>query len=84
VCIAVPGRIEAIGEASTAMVPGEVTFPDRDLTVNLVMLPDAAVGDYVVVHSGYAIRVVSPETAETATALHCPGTLPSTAEPAPE
>lgn len=83
-CIAVPGRVTAIGEASTAMVPGDVTFPDRDLTVNLVMIPDVAVGDHVIVHSGYAIRIVSPETAATATALLCPDTPPSTAEPASE
>ena len=80
-CIAVPGQIVSIGEASVAMVPGDVVFPDRDLTVNLVMVPDARVGDHVVVHSGYAIRIVSSETAEVATALLCPDTLGSTAEP---
>lgn len=73
-CIAVPGRVTAIGEASTAMVPGEVTFPDRDLTVNLLMVPDVVVGDHVVVHSGYAIRIVSEETAEAANALLFPDT----------
>lgn len=83
-CIAVPGRITSIGEPSIAMIPGEVVFPDRDLTVNLVMVPEAQVGDHVVVHSGYAIRIVSPETAATATALLCQDTRQSTAEPAPE
>jgi hydrogenase expression/formation protein HypC len=80
-CIAVPGRIVSIGEPSVAMVPGDVAFPDRDLTVNLVMVPDARVGDHVVVHSGYAIRIVSSETAEVATALLCPDTVGSAAEP---
>jgi hydrogenase maturation factor len=73
-----------MGEPSTAMVQGEVVFPDRALTVNLVMVPDARVGDHVVVHSGYAIRVVSPETAEIATALLCPDVGPSATEPAAE
>jgi hydrogenase expression/formation protein HypC len=80
-CIAVPGCITAIGDPSTAMVPGEVAFPDRHLTVNLVMLPDARVGDHVIVHSGYAIRIVSAETAETATALLCPDASASATEP---
>ena len=83
-CIAVPGRITSIGDPSTAMIPGEIVFPDRHLTVNLVMLPEARVGDHVVVHSGYAIRIVSPETAAAATALLCPDNLTSTAEPSPE
>ncbi len=56
-CVAVPGRIISIGAASTALVPAEVAFPDRTLEVNLIMLPDAVVGDHVVVHSGYAIRI---------------------------
>lgn len=80
-CIAVPGRIVSIGESSAAMVPGDVVFPDRDLTVNLVMVPDARVGDHVVVHSGYAIRIVSSETAEVVTALLCQDTVGSAAEP---
>ena len=71
-CIGVPGRVTSIGDPSTAMVLGDVTFPDRDLTVNLVMVPEVAVGDHVVVHSGYAIRIVSAETAAEATALLCP------------
>lgn len=56
-CVAVPGRIVSIGEPSTALVPAEVVFPDRTLDVNLIMVPEAVVGDKVIVHSGYAIRV---------------------------
>lgn len=71
-CVAVPGLVTSIGKPSTAMVPGEVTFPDRETTVNLVMVPEVAVGDHVVVHSGYAIRIVSAETAAETAALLCP------------
>ena len=83
-CIAVPGRVVSIGEPSTAMVPGEVVFPDRELTVNLVMVPEVSLGDHVVVHSGYAIRIVSAETAAEATALLCPDTAVSAFEPTSE
>jgi hydrogenase expression/formation protein HypC len=64
-CVAIPGRVLSIGEATGAMVPAEVEFPGRTMTVNLVMLPEAAVGDHVIVHSGYAIRVVGPHEAGT-------------------
>jgi len=57
-CVAIPGRILSIGEASAAFVPAEVAFPDRTMTINLVMVPEARVGDDVIVHSGYAIRVL--------------------------
>jgi hydrogenase expression/formation protein HypC len=56
-CVAVPGKIISIGQPSTALIPAEVVFRDRTLEVNLVMLPEASVGDHVIVHSGYAIRV---------------------------
>jgi hydrogenase expression/formation protein HypC len=59
-CVAIPGRVLSIGEATPAMVPAEVEFPGRMMTVNLVMLPEANVGDHVIVHSGYAIRLVGP------------------------
>ncbi len=83
-CIAVPGRIRAIGSPTQAMVPGTVVFPDRELDVNLVMVPDACVGDHVVVHSGYAIRIVSPETAAEAAALLCPDLTDSATQPVVE
>ena len=68
-CVAVPGRIISIGEPSTALVPAEVAFPDRMLEVNLIMVPEAVVGDNVIVHSGYAVRIARE---------------PIEAEPAPE
>jgi hydrogenase expression/formation protein HypC len=59
VCVAVPGRIVSIGEASRALIPAEVAFPDRTSNVNLLMLPEAVIGDHVIVHSGYAIRLTN-------------------------
>jgi hydrogenase expression/formation protein HypC len=38
-------------------------------SVDLVLVPEAAVGDYVVTHSGYAISVVAKEAAEQTIAL---------------
>lgn len=60
-CLAVPGRITDI-DGTTAQVDfGGIT---RD--ASLVLVPDAAAGDYVLVHAGFAIEVLNEdEAAET-------------------
>jgi hydrogenase expression/formation protein HypC len=60
-CVAVPGRVISIEAPSTGAVWSRVEFGDRVLKINLVMLPDVSIGDHVLVHSGYAIRTVSPQ-----------------------
>jgi hydrogenase expression/formation protein HypC len=60
-CLALPGRIVAIGERSAGSVPGRVTFGEQTREVDLVMVSEAVVGDHVIVHSGYAIRVVDAQ-----------------------
>ncbi len=74
-CVATPGRIVSIGQPSTASVPAEVVFSDRTLTVNLVMVPDAVVGDYIVVHSGYAIRITHEPITPGGIACEVPGVV---------
>ena len=65
-CVAMPGRVISIDAPSTGAIWSEVEFGDRVLKVNLVMLPDTGIGDHVLVHSGYAIRTVSAQTAADA------------------
>jgi hydrogenase expression/formation protein HypC len=60
-CLALPGRIEWIGKGSTSSIPGTVSFGEQTRDVDLVMVPDAKIGDHVIVHSGYAIKVVGAE-----------------------
>ena len=57
-CVAVPAKIVRIGEATPASIPGEVEVEGAVNAVDLIMVPDATVGDYVVTHSGYAIRLL--------------------------
>ncbi len=61
-CVAMPGRVISIDAPSTGAIWSEVEFGDRVLKVNLVMLPDTRIGDHILVHSGYAIRSVPPQT----------------------
>ena len=63
-CVAMPGRVASIGKTSPGSVVGRVEFGDRTLDVNLVMLPSVQIGDHVLCHSGYGVRVVSGEIAE--------------------
>ncbi len=71
-CVAIPGRVVSIGDAAPGILPGVVEFAEQVNTVNLVMVPDVDIDDYVVVHSGFAIRVVPQETATSAIGLLCP------------
>ena len=57
-CVAVPGQIVSLGQDTGLSLPGRVSILGVERDVDLVMVPDAAIGDYVVVHSGYAIEVI--------------------------
>lgn len=64
-CLALPTRVLALIDADQALVElGGVRK-----TVSIALVPDAAVGDYVVVHVGHAIGKVDPEEAERTLAL---------------
>lgn len=64
-CVALPGRVVSIGEPTATSVPARVRYGDREpVDVDLVMVTDVAVGDYVIVHSGYAISRVLPDRAQ--------------------
>ncbi len=52
-CLAVPAKIKAINGFEA-----EVDIGGVGRTVNLMLTPDAQVGDYVYVHTGFAISVV--------------------------
>ena len=56
-CLAVPGNIVNInGEGD--LRSGDVSFGGVVKQVNLAYVPEAAIGNYVLVHVGFAISVV--------------------------
>jgi hydrogenase expression/formation protein HypC len=59
-CLAVPTQIKSIDEQRMATV--ELGGVERK--VSLIMTPEAGVGDYVLIHTGYAINLLSPEEAQ--------------------
>lgn len=64
-CLAIPGKIvEITAELDETFRSGKVSFGGIHKQVNLRMVPEAGVGDYVLVHVGVAISVVDEEEAK--------------------
>jgi len=59
-CLAVPVQITDIFEDQTALV----TLNNVERKISLMMTPEARLGDYVLVHTGYAISVLDPAEAQ--------------------
>ena len=63
-CLAVPGRILEIEGDDPLLRAGRVDFAGTIKRVNLAYVPEAQVGDYVLVHVGFAISVVADVEAQ--------------------
>lgn len=64
-CLAIPGKITAISaQLDDTFRIGSVSFGGIKKDVNLSMVPEAQVGDYVLVHVGVAISVVDEAEAQ--------------------
>jgi hydrogenase expression/formation protein HypC len=82
-CLAVPGRILDIDGDDPLLRTGRVDFAGIVKTVSLAYVPEANVGDYVLVHVGFAIGTVDEkEAAETFEYLRQMGDL-AELDPAP-
>jgi hydrogenase expression/formation protein HypC len=57
-CLAVPGLIVSIDGEDPLLRAGLVDFAGIQKRVNLSYVPEAVVGDYVLVHVGFAISTV--------------------------
>jgi len=62
-CLAVPGKILSIEEADPTFRTGRVDFAGIVKSVSLSYLPEAVVGDYVLVHVGFALSIVDEKEA---------------------
>ncbi len=62
-CLAVPGQVKEIYESMGTRM-GRVNFGGVVKEVCLAYLPDLAVGDYTIVHVGFAITKVDEESAQ--------------------
>jgi hydrogenase expression/formation protein HypC len=63
VCLAIPGKIVEIQDVE-GLRAGRVEFGGIVRQVSLHFVPEADVGDYVMVHVGFAISRIEAEEAE--------------------
>ena len=63
-CLAIPGKIIGISGDDPELRMGKVDFGGITKDVNLTYVPDAKVGDYAVVHVGFAISLVDEKEAK--------------------
>ncbi len=58
-CLAVPARIVSIKDSEAEVEMGGITR-----RISIYLTPEARVGDYALVHTGYAINIIDQEQAE--------------------
>lgn len=64
-CLAIPGKIISIDNSIDEIFRmAKVSFDGIVKDVNLAMVPEAKIGDFVLVHVGSAISVVDEEEAK--------------------
>jgi hydrogenase expression/formation protein HypC len=64
-CLAIPGKLESItSELDEVFRIGSVDFEGIKKEVNLALVPEAKIGDYVLVHVGADIGIIDEEEAK--------------------
>lgn len=58
-CLAIPARINTINGTEAEVEIGGITRK-----ASLMLTPDAQVGDYILLHTGYAINIINQIEAE--------------------
>lgn len=62
-CLAIPGRVLSVEGEDPAFRSGCVDFCGVRKTINLAFTPEVGIGDFVLVHVGFAITKVDEEEA---------------------
>ncbi|MBE3070277.1 MAG: HypC/HybG/HupF family hydrogenase formation chaperone [Planctomycetes bacterium] len=63
-CLAVPGQIVSKEDGM-----GVIDVRGNRMRAGLVLVPDAGVGDWVLLHAGFAITLITPDDAAETNAL---------------
>ncbi len=64
-CLAIPGKVTKIKKGNdNILLTGLIDFEGANREVNLSMVPEVKVGDFVLVHTGLAISIVDEEEAK--------------------
>ena len=63
-CLAVPGKVLSIEGEDPAFLSGKVDFSGVRKQISLAYVPEVRVGDYVLVHVGFALQVIDEDEAK--------------------
>ncbi len=63
-CLAVPGKVISIGDEDPLMRTGKVSFGGVIKEISLAYVPEVKIGDYVIVHVGFALSIVDEAAAQ--------------------
>jgi len=75
-CLAIPARVVTLVDPDAALID----IGGVQKTVSLALVDDIAVGDYVIVHVGYALTRLDPEEAARTLAIFAQAGLASAPE----
>ncbi len=62
-CLAIPGKILSVEGDDPVFRCGRVSFGGVVKQVSLAYVPEAGIGNYVLVHAGFAINTIDEEEA---------------------
>jgi len=62
-CLAIPGKVTSIQGQDPLMRMGKIDFGGVFKEASLAFVPEVAVGDYVIVHAGFALSRLDEEEA---------------------
>jgi hydrogenase expression/formation protein HypC len=62
-CLGVPGKVIELEENPLGLAMGKVSFGGIAKEICLAYVPETQVGDYVIVHAGFALSVIDEEEA---------------------
>jgi hydrogenase expression/formation protein HypC len=63
-CLAIPGKIESVSGDDPLTRMGKINFGGILKEASLAYVPEARVGDYVIVHVGFAISRLDEDEAQ--------------------
>ena len=62
-CLAIPGKILTISDDDPLLRTGRVSFGGIVKEVSLAYVPEATIGNYVIVHVGFALSILDESEA---------------------
>ena len=62
-CLGIPGRVVSIDRRPNELTMGKIEFGGVSRDICLEYVPDVKVGDFVIVHVGFAISVLNEQEA---------------------